>query len=86
MNRTVLDKLVRERLRVGYVSSNFGNHPVSHLMQNVFAMHNRSAIEVFCYALSTADGSGWRKNIEGGCEHFIQVDAKLSGAAPIKPL
>jgi predicted O-linked N-acetylglucosamine transferase (SPINDLY family) len=34
------------RLRVGYVSSDFGNHPLSHLMGSVFGMHNRDNIEV----------------------------------------
>lgn len=30
-----------ERLRVGYVSSDFGNHPLSHLMGSVFGLHDR---------------------------------------------
>lgn len=29
------------RLRIGYVSSDFGNHPLAHLMQSVFGMHDR---------------------------------------------
>lgn len=32
--------------RVGYVSSDLGNHPLSHLMQSVFGMHDRSRFEV----------------------------------------
>lgn len=35
-----------ERLRIGYVSSDFGNHPLSHLMGSVFGMHNRENVEV----------------------------------------
>jgi protein O-GlcNAc transferase len=38
-----------ERLRVAYVSSDFGNHPLSHLMGSVFGMHDRRRVEVFCY-------------------------------------
>jgi predicted O-linked N-acetylglucosamine transferase (SPINDLY family) len=34
------------RLRVGYVSSDFGNHPTSHLMQSVPGCHIRSNVEV----------------------------------------
>ena len=45
------------RLRVGYVSSDFGNHPLSHLMGSIFAMHNREHVEIVCYALSQNDGS-----------------------------
>ncbi|RRT67118.1 hypothetical protein B296_00003820 [Ensete ventricosum] len=29
-----------------YVSSDFGNHPLSHLMGSVFGMHNKENIEV----------------------------------------
>ena len=33
-----------ERLRVAYVSSDFGNHPLSHLMGSVFGLHDRSRV------------------------------------------
>jgi predicted O-linked N-acetylglucosamine transferase (SPINDLY family) len=32
--------------RYRYVSSDFGNHPLSHLMRSVFGMHDRADIEV----------------------------------------
>jgi len=34
------------RLRIGYVSSDFGNHPTSHLMQSVPGFHSRTNVEV----------------------------------------
>lgn len=34
------------RLRIGYVSSDFGNHPTSHLMQSIPGFHDRSRVEV----------------------------------------
>ena len=36
-------------IRIGYVSSDLGNHPLSHLMQSVFGMHDRSKYEVSGY-------------------------------------
>ncbi|KQJ99507.1 probable UDP-N-acetylglucosamine--peptide N-acetylglucosaminyltransferase SEC [Brachypodium distachyon] len=66
------------RLRVGYVSSDFGNHPLSHLMGSVFGMHNRDNIEVFCYALSQNDGTEWRQRIQSEVEHFLDVSAMTS--------
>lgn len=62
-----------ERLRMGYVSSDFGNHPLSHLMKSVFGLHSRDAVEVFCYALSQSDGSSYRKRIERDADHFVDV-------------
>jgi len=67
------------RLRICYVSSDFGNHPLSHLMGNVFCMHNRDRVEVFCYALSPNDGSQWRQRIEAGTEHFIDASSWGTG-------
>lgn len=44
-------------IHVGYVSSNFGNHPLTQLMQSIPNLHNRNKIKVFCYALSSNDHS-----------------------------
>uniref|UniRef100_A0A804PJ81 Probable UDP-N-acetylglucosamine--peptide N-acetylglucosaminyltransferase SPINDLY n=1 Tax=Zea mays TaxID=4577 RepID=A0A804PJ81_MAIZE len=66
------------RLKVGYVSSDFGNHPLSHLMGSVFGMHDRANIEVFCYALSQNDGTEWRQRIQSEAEHFVDVSAMTS--------
>ncbi|XP_055602116.1 UDP-N-acetylglucosamine--peptide N-acetylglucosaminyltransferase 110 kDa subunit [Uranotaenia lowii] len=61
------------RLRVGYVSSDFGNHPTSHLMQSIPGMHDRSRVEIFCYALSPDDGTTFRSKISREAEHFIDL-------------
>ncbi|KAF5768392.1 putative protein O-GlcNAc transferase [Helianthus annuus] len=66
------------RLKIGYVSSDFGNHPLSHLMGSVFGMHNRENVEVFCYALSPNDGSEWRLRIQSEAEHFKDVSSMTS--------
>ena len=61
------------RLRVGYVSSDLGNHPLAHLMNNVFVWHDRRRFEVFAYATSAGDGSKWRAKIQAGVEHFVEA-------------
>ena len=61
------------RLRIGYVSSDFGNHPTAHLMQSIPGMHDRSRVEVFCYSLSSDDGTLYRKKIEAEAEHFVDL-------------
>ncbi|PWC36586.1 hypothetical protein TSO352_12725, partial [Azospirillum sp. TSO35-2] len=37
------------RLRVGYVSADFGYHPVGYFLAPVLPAHDRAAVEVFCY-------------------------------------
>lgn len=74
-------KKPHQRLRVGYVSSDFGNHPLSHLMQSCFGLHDKSQFEVFCYALTPDDQSAWRRRIEGEVEHFHDISRLLHGDA-----
>ncbi|OAD60022.1 hypothetical protein WN48_06184 [Eufriesea mexicana] len=61
------------RLKIGYVSSDFGNHPTSHLMQSIPGLHDRQNVEIFCYALSTDDGTTFRAKIAREAEHFVDL-------------
>jgi hypothetical protein len=54
----------RPHLNVGYVSSDFNNHPLAHLMQSVFGLHDPSRARAICYATTASDGSIHRKQIE----------------------
>ena len=51
-------------LRVGYVSSDFNNHPLAHLMQSVFGQHDISRVKAYCYATTASDNSEHRNQIE----------------------
>ncbi|KAI9367869.1 glycosyl transferase family 41-domain-containing protein [Aspergillus egyptiacus] len=51
-------------LKVGYVSSDFNNHPLAHLMQSVFGLHNPSKVKAYCYATTASDKSIHRQQIE----------------------
>jgi tetratricopeptide (TPR) repeat protein len=60
-------------LRVGYVSSDFNNHPLAHLMQSVFGLHDKTKVEAFCYATTASDNSIHRKQIEEESPHFYDA-------------
>lgn len=78
-------KKSHERLRVGYVSSDLGNHPLAHLMQSVFGFHDQNKFEIFCYATSPDDGSRWRRKISDEVEHFVDIsDVRNHGDAARK--
>ncbi|EME31449.1 Probable UDP-N-acetylglucosamine--peptide N-acetylglucosaminyltransferase SEC [Galdieria sulphuraria] len=62
------------RLKVGYVSSDFQNHPYGHLTQSIYGFHRSGkSVECFCYSLSPSDGSHYRKKIENEAEHFRDI-------------
>lgn len=64
---------IQGRIKIGFVSSDFGNHPTSHLMQSVPGFHDRSKVEIFCYALSADDGTTFRSKIARESEHFVDL-------------
>lgn len=66
------------RLRIGYVSSDFGNHPTSHLMQSIPGLHDRTKVEIFCYALNIDDGTTFRSKIVKDSEHFVDLSSVSS--------
>jgi len=68
-------RLPNQRLRVGYVSSNFGQFPISFMLQSVFACHQNNEIEVFSYATQNDSSSRIRKKIERESEHFVDLNS-----------
>ena len=62
-------------LNVGYVSSDFNNHPLAHLMQSVFGLHNPNRVRAFCYATTSSDGSPHRKQIEREAPVFYDASS-----------
>jgi hypothetical protein len=60
------------RLRVGYLSYNFGNHPIGHLLSVFFEAHGHEQTELYLYSLqqSTNDVSGYGPRIRATADHF----------------
>ena len=72
------------RLRIGYLSDEFRDHAVSHLMQGVFGLHDRRGFEVFAYSFGPDDGSTYRQRIVRDCDHFRDLrEASLTESARI---
>ncbi|KAI0415415.1 glycosyl transferase family 41-domain-containing protein [Xylaria grammica] len=61
------------QLNIGYVSSDFNNHPLAHLMQSVFGFHNPQRAKAICYATTTSDKSVHRQQIEREAPVFRDV-------------
>ena len=67
----------KPRLRIGYISGDFTNHPVAHLMKSMFKKHDRKNFEIFCYAFGKGDREGYRAQIKKNCDKYRDID-KLS--------
>ena len=64
-----------ERLRIGYVSATFRQHPVMSLAIELFERHDRTRWETFAFSLAAGDGSTLRTRLEGAFDHFIDLQA-----------
>ena len=62
-------------LKVGYVSSDFNNHPLAHLMQSVFGFHDQTRVKAFCYATTASDNSSHREQISREAPVFCDVSS-----------
>lgn len=59
-------------LKVGYLSCDFGDHPVGRLFALVPQYHSEN-VEVTLYALNPSDRSIWRKHVERTADHFVDL-------------
>ncbi|KAL9015363.1 MAG: hypothetical protein Q9173_000030 [Seirophora scorigena] len=63
------------QLNIGYVSSDFNNHPLAHLMQSVFGLHDSRRFRAICYATTVSDGSVHRQQIEQEAPLFYDASS-----------
>ncbi len=71
----VRNRSARERLRLGYISSDFCDHAIGHLVAGIFGAHDRDRYEVFGYSIGPDDGSPWRKRVETGVDRFVDLQS-----------
>jgi predicted O-linked N-acetylglucosamine transferase (SPINDLY family) len=68
-------RTAKPRIRVGYLSADFRQHPVASLMAELFDLHDRVCFEVVAYSYGPDDGSAIRKRIIRTCDQFVDIRA-----------
>jgi protein O-GlcNAc transferase len=63
----------RGRITIGYLSSDYRDHPVAHQIMGLPLAHSRSDFRIFCYSAGIDDGSSYRKHLERTCDKFIDI-------------
>jgi protein O-GlcNAc transferase len=63
------------KIRIGYVSTDFRQHPVANLVAGVFECHDRSQFEVFGISIGPDDNSEIRRRLERSFDKFIDAQA-----------
>lgn len=67
-----------DRIRVGYFSADFRNHPVSYLTAELYELHDRSRFEIIAFAYGPDSQDEMRNRLKRGFDRFIDVNEKSS--------
>jgi predicted O-linked N-acetylglucosamine transferase (SPINDLY family) len=62
-----------DRIRVGYFSSDYRNHPMAQLTAGLFENHDRARFEIIGFAFGGPTDAPIRKRLESAFERFIDV-------------
>jgi predicted O-linked N-acetylglucosamine transferase (SPINDLY family) len=63
----------RERIRVGYFSADFRNHPTSYLIAELFELHDRKRFETTAFSFGPESPDPMRQRIKSACDRFVDV-------------
>jgi predicted O-linked N-acetylglucosamine transferase (SPINDLY family) len=65
-----------DRIRLGYFSADFCDHPVAHLTAALFERHDRTRFEVIAFSFGPPVRDAMRARLEGAFDQFIDVRGK----------
>ena len=72
-----IGKTSHDKIRIGYFSADFRNHPVSHLTAELYELHDRSCFEIYAFSLQAAHPDDeMRKRLLMAFDHFINAENK----------
>ncbi len=69
---------ISERLRIGYVSSDFKDHAVAYQIRGLLASHDRSKFTVHGYACNPDDRTPYRRRMAEACDCFVDVHQRTN--------
>ena len=64
------------KIRIGYYSADFRDHPVSHLMAELFELHDTERFEIYGFSFRNSSNSEMRQRVANAIENFIDVSTK----------
>ena len=62
------------KIRIGYFSADFREHPVGYLTAGLYELHNRDHFEIHAFSFGIASNDELNLRIKAGVDHFHNVD------------
>lgn len=72
------EQYMHKKIKIAYVSPDFREHPVGHLMMEVVANHNREAFEITIISIGVNDNSEIRTTFEKLADIFVDAHTHSS--------
>jgi predicted O-linked N-acetylglucosamine transferase (SPINDLY family) len=69
------ERKAKARLRIGYLSADFREHPGAHLIAELIELHDRARFEIIGYSYGPDDGSAIRSRLRRAFDRFIDLSA-----------
>ena len=65
----------QSKIRIGYASPNFGDHPIGHVTKSLYGTHDRSRFEVYLYSANPriGDDSVYKSTIRRSCDNYVDI-------------
>ena len=68
-------KKVNKKIKIGYFSGDFHNHPVLHIMSNIFKNHDKSEFELYAFSHGPEKNNNiWRDSIKKHFKKFFIIN------------
>lgn len=61
------------KVRIGFLSNDFRDHPVGHLVSALFTVHKSGRVETYAYSTGEDDQSAYRRRVEEGADRFVDL-------------
>jgi len=68
------NKTKNNKIKVGYFSGDFYDHPVLHTMRNIFKNHNKSIFEIYAFSHTPSEKKNiWKDSVVGYFTKFYEI-------------
>jgi len=81
IGRPAVSARTRTRLRVGYFSGDFHDHPIAHLITGVIEAHDRVGFEIVGYDFSPAKNDDYRSRLGRAFDRLVPIGELSNQAA-----
>ena len=69
-----VDPVPAQKVRLGYLSGDYREHPISYLIAAMIELHDRARFEVVGYSLGYDDKGAMRPRMERGFDRFVDLE------------